>query len=157
MSKQVSDSQWLNFRKLIGDANDSFGQDVVTWKQAIDAVPRYFEDNLISGFTDIELKCLMGFNTFRTWPTTKHTPGGELDEENMILMINKDYLSNLGYLTAEGYLNYSAEKDRFIHRGLRYTAEGDTFFSQAFNDPLHIVILLKRDEVPTGEDRIIKT
>lgn len=151
MGKLVSDAKWDAFRDLIKDAHDTFNQDTITWRRATKSVPRYFEDNIITSYTNIELQCLIGFNSFRTWPLTKHTESGELDEQNMYAMFSKDYLEELGYLNSEGYFNFKAGADLFIHRGILYKPEGDTFFSQAGSDPLHVVIVLSREELFTGD------
>ena len=155
MTQLVSNTKWAQFRKLIRDAHDTLSQDVIIWRRYTqNTVPRYREDDDGSTFVDINLKVLNGYNYFRTWPLTRHTLGGELDAQNMIILLNKDYLSDLGFLTLKGYFDYRADRDLFFHRGLKYRGEGDTFLSQAFDDPLFIMIILVREETLTGTDRL---
>ncbi len=155
MTQLISTAKWAQFRKLISDAHDTLSQETITWRRFTrSTVPRYREDSDGSIFTDIALKCLNGYNYFRTWPLTRHTAGGELDAENMIVLLNKDYLKNLGYLTSQGYFDYRTDLDLFFHRGIKYRPEGDTFISQAFDDPLFIMLILVREEIATGTDRL---
>jgi hypothetical protein len=116
----------------------------------VDTIARFNEENIDNGIP-IPLKVLISYNYFRTWPLSKHDTQGESDNQNMAVFINRDYLSSLGYLTSKGYLSFNPATDFFIHRGIKYKGEGDTFASQAYDDPLLILIVLRREEILTGE------
>jgi len=150
MGEVVSSAQWARYKKIIDKAHGSFNQDTLIWIKYNDSVPRYNEELGENG-TRIELKALIGYNSFRTWPITRRDNAGELDNQNMVAYINRQYLIDLGYTTPQGYFNFRPDKDYFIHRGLRYKAEGDTLLSQAYDDPLLVLIVLKREELKNGE------
>ena len=150
----ISDARWNTYKALINSIRDSFNQDTLLWRRAqVTSIPLYNEDNPFDSFTDINLKVLVAYNYFRTWPITKDTIQGATDEQNMVIHINRDYLDGLGYLTAEGYFDFKPEDDVFIHRGIRYRTSGDTFHSQAKDEPLFIQLILVRDVIATGTDR----
>jgi hypothetical protein len=157
MASKIPQAIWKRYRKIIRDAHDTFSQDVVIWKRAVEVVLLYNEDNNISNYDNVELKVLIGYNYFRTWPITRKTGAGEIDEQNMIIIINKDYLNELGYINAQGMFNFKPDKDLFLHRGILYKPEGDTPISQAYDDPLHVLIILRREETETGTDRLNQT
>lgn len=155
MGALIPDSVWTTVRGIIRDAHDTFNQDTITWvSHTQTTVARYNEDDPGYTPTNIELKCLLGYNYFRTWPMSRFEEEGEIDEENMIVLFNKDYLSDLGYLTSEGYFNYKGDRDLFIHRGIKYRPAGDTLLSQAKDNPLFLMVILRREVVPTGTDRL---
>lgn len=143
---------WSKYKSVMKKAHDAFNQDVLIWVRHRPIVTLFNEQEEPSG-DRVELKVLVGYNFFRTWPITKHSQSGELDNQNMIVMINREYLGDLGYVTANGYFNFKPDKDYFIHRGIKYKAEGDTLLSQAHNDPLHFQLILRREETITGEEQ----
>lgn len=150
----ITPKRWDRFKSLINKTRESFNKDTITWRRKTQSsIPLYFEDDLNDGDTDITLEVLIAYNHFRTWPITDNTLQGANDEQNMVVHINKDYLGELGYLTVNGYFDFTPEEDEFYHRGIKYRAFGDTFHSQASDDPLFIQLILKRDIIATGEDR----
>jgi hypothetical protein len=150
MSSLIPLAGWDNYKALMRRAHDTFNQDTLTWLKANDAVTRFMEQEDLNP-TIIPLKVLLGFNSFRTWPITLQQQGGEIDNQNMIAFINKTYLQENGWLLPNGYFNFRPDKDYFMHRGIKYKAEGDTFASQAYDDPLHIILVLRREELLVGE------
>ena len=150
----ISAAKWAEYKTLINSIGDDFNKDTLIWQRAQSAsIPEYFEDNLHDSVVDINLEVLVAYNYFRTWPMTKDTIQGSTDEQNMVVHINRNYLLGLGYLTAGGYFDFNPEDDSFIHRGLRYRAFGDTFHSQAGDEPMFIQLVLKRHIIATGTDR----
>ena len=151
----ISAAKWAEYRTLVNKiGTEDFNNDTLTWRRAsATTVPEFFEDDILNVKTDIALKVLIGYNYFRTWPMTEDTLHGAQDEQNMVVHINKDYLSGLGYLSAAGYFDFKPEDDVFIHRGIVYRSFGDTFHSQAMDDPMFIQLILKRDIIATGTDR----
>lgn len=141
---------WDYYKALMRKAHDTFNQDTLTWLRASDVVNRFNEQEDLAP-TITPILGLIGFNSFRTWPMTLQQSGGELDNQNMIVYFNKQYLSENGWLKPNGYLDYKPDKDYFIHRGIKYKSEGDTFVSQAYDDPLHVMLILRREELMVGE------
>jgi hypothetical protein len=143
-------SLWSRYRAVMKQAHDSFSQDILVWVRHNPVIMPFQEQEQPSG-NRVELRVLIGYNFFRTWPITKHSSSGAIDNQNMLVFVNKDYLQELGYLNSNGYLNFTPERDYFVHRGIRYKAEGDTFLSQAHDNPLHIQFILHREETLVGD------
>jgi hypothetical protein len=146
----ITPAGWARYKKIMRSAHNMFNQDVLTWVRYVDTIVKFNEETTDNGEV-IVLNVLCSYNYFRTWPLSKHDSQGELDNQNMAVMINREYLSELSYLTPQGYLKFDPGKDYFIHRGIKYKCEGDTFTSQAYNDPLHILLVMRREEVLNGE------
>lgn len=148
----LSTAQWQVYKNIINKAQDSFNQDNITWHRHAWGFQRYGEDTKANeNYTDIVLKCLVGYNVFRTWPMTRETTGGAIDKENIVLLLNKKYLEDLGYLNADGFFAMDPGKDKFTHRGIAYRAAGETEVAQAGDDPLLFYIVLKREDSITGD------
>jgi hypothetical protein len=134
-------------------AQDTFGQAKLIWQRESGTIVSKFNEEESNSFTTIELKALMLYNTFRTWPLDRHEGTGELDDQNVVALLNVDYLKEQGYLTPQGYFDFQPSKDKFVHLGILYEAEGDTAVAQAKEDPLHIYLILRRQETKTGKKR----
>jgi hypothetical protein len=77
--------------------------------------------------------------------SNKATISGELDDENLSILISKSYIEQIGYLTPEGYWDFNWEQDRFVINGITYKPSGDTQTAQAKDEVLVFMIILKRD------------
>lgn len=152
MKNLVGDSNWQLYQNLMGDAHATFNQDTFIWRRHTGNIERYGEDGN-QAYEDVEIKALIQGNVYYLWPITKTTDSGELDDQNMSIFLNREYLSQNGYLTSEGNLDFDLTRDYFIHRGTRYKVRADTLTSQAYDDPQHIFIVLTREEVKTGNTR----
>lgn len=150
----LTTAQWAAYKRVIDTASESFNQDIVLWRRQIRRLPRYGEDDPNTpGYDDINLNALIAFNVFRTWPMTDETPSGALDKENIVMILNKEYLRGLGYLNAAGFFDMDPGQDIFIHRGITYRSAGETEVSQAGDDPLMFYIVLSREESNTGDSK----
>ena len=150
----ISTLQWNVYKGIINNAHNFFNQDTISWFRNDFNMQRHGEDSTSSmGFTMINLKCLNTYNFFRTWPMTDETISGKLDKESMVVLLNKKYLSDLGYLTADGNLNFDPGSDYFIFQGQKMTSSGETPLSQALDEPLHIMLILKREPTETGSNK----
>lgn len=147
----LSDADWARYRDIINSVHEDFNQDNLLWRRLNPTQVNLFNEEAPETYTDINLKALVGYNYFRTWPITRHSESGEQDNQNMVVYLNRNYLSTLGYLTPEGYFDYRPDKDTFIHRGIQYKCEGDTFLAQAKDTPLLIQLILRREELRTGD------
>lgn len=148
----ISPAKWAQYKAIVNNAANSFNQSVLIWVRGVDKIEAFREEEHESG-NRVNLKVLIGFNSFRTWPITMQSQSGELDNQNMLVYINKQYLRDLGYLTSTNYFNFSPDIDYFIYQGIRYKCEGDTPVSQASDDELHVTLILHREEVLTGNGR----
>lgn len=147
----LTPAQWQQYKDTINSVHSSFNQDTVIWHRFNRGFQRYGEDTVANEtYTQISLKCLMGYNFFRTWPMTGENVGGAIDKENLVMILNKKYLSDNGYLNANGFFAMDPGKDKFFHMGIEYRSGGETPVAQAGDEPLLFYIILSREETPTG-------
>ena len=156
MPGPVSDALWKKYKKMVGWGAESFNKDQVIFAHQDSNVDRWGEDINITDplFTYTNLDVLVQYNYFKTWPSNKETESGQIDRQTMVFLFNREYLRGLGgFLDAHGNFQIEPSADYFIHRGQEYRIEGDTLIAQAQDDPLHVMVIVRRQEVPTGEDR----
>lgn len=151
----LTPAQWQAYKDIVNSVHSSFNQDIITWRRLLHGLHRYGETDNKDNETesDIELRCLIQYNVFRTWPMSEETVGGQIDHESIVMMLNKKYLSDNGYLNSDGNFAYNPGKDIFIFQGQRYRSAGDTPVSQAGDEPLFIWVILSREETITGESK----
>jgi hypothetical protein len=147
----VTATQWDMYKNLMRDAHETFAQKPIVWKRSRGGLDRYGEDNASERFTNINLKGLLQYNAFRTWPINRTSEQGEQDKENVMLILNKQYLQELGYINANGNFAFDPAADRFVFDGRVHKALGDTDTSQDDNEGLWTSIILKREELNTGQ------
>ena len=151
MAELLSAAQWQLFRQTINDASDTFNHEVIVWKHLVKKLSRHGDDRPgVETYEDRELNALLQYNAFRVWPIDKLTSTGLLDKDNCLIIINKDYLAGLGYINTNNNFDFNPDQDRFVIHGVQYKPWGDTYASQAYNDPLLQYIILIRDEHQTG-------
>lgn len=143
---------WNVFRSAMRDAHATFSQKTIEWVRQEVRIDRYGEDMPNSTET-VLLQVLVDYNWRRTWPVTMATEMGDQDEQTCMIYFNKEYLSSLGYLNAEGYFLYNPDIDRFIIDGLTYKPFGDTAAAQMYTEDVHILIIVKRVKTSTGDIR----
>lgn len=147
----INPAEWQMYMDTIYEAWDTFGTEPVIWRRMVNNLDYHGEDTPGStGALDINIIGLIQYNYFRTWPLTAFTPSGEVDQENSVLILSRKYLSDNGWLTADGNFDFRPGEDRFVIRDLIYKPAGDTQVSGAFQHPLLVFIILKREEIPTG-------
>ena len=150
----VSDAQWANYKNIINDAHNFFNQDTITWVRHTHGLQRWGEDNKgIDKSINIDLKGLISYNVYRSWPMTKETESGGLDKESMLIIFNKNYLHGLGYINANGNFAMDPGLDYFVHQGQKLKPAGETPAAQAKDDPLLVYIIVKRMETLTGSNK----
>ena len=146
----LSTNEWDEFKSIINDAHDTFFQDTLVWYKSKGALDVHGEDMLNERFTIINLKCLFSYNYFRTWPVTQTSETGQLDRESLVVLLNKSYLNSLGYINDNGNFIFNPGLDRFLIRGVKYKAMGQTDLSQAYDTPLLFQIIMQKEEFLTG-------
>lgn len=151
----ISDAIWKRYKNLIGKGHDSFNQDEVTFVKFEHGLDRWQEDpvNVPANYSNKNLKVLIQYNYFHSWPTNRDDESGQKDRQTAVFLFNREYLQQMGQLDAHGNFVIEPNKDFFIHRGQEYRIEGDTFIAQAKNDPMGIMVIVRRQEVPTGQAR----
>ena len=142
---KVSNKVWSKYKRTVQNFLDQdSGRQKIIWASHIDQILSYGEDNLPQYvFNVIEALCY--YNAFRNWPINKSSVSGEQDEENLSIMISKQYLADRGYLDSNGYFDFNWAEDRFIINGIPYRPTGDTNVSQAKDEAIVFLIILKRD------------
>jgi len=150
----ISDQQWAAYANIINNAHNFFNQDIITWVRHTYGLQRWGEDNkTLEKSISIDLKGLISYNVYRSWPMTKETESGTIDKESVLVIFNKNYLHGLGYINSNGNFNFDPGVDYFIHQGQKLRASGETPMSQAKDNPLLIGIILKRMETVTGSNK----
>lgn len=145
MGKYVSDAAWAKYKRVVTDFLDKdSGKQVITWAKHANQMLSHGEDYLPQ-YYNIQIEALCYYNAFRNWPINKSSVSGELDDENLSIMISKNQIKKLGYLNENGYWDFNWVEDKFIINGITYRPTGDTQIAQAKDEALLFLIILKRD------------
>lgn len=150
----IGDYNWNVYKGIINSIHHEFNQQEVIWRRFTHGLQRYGEgDN--KNYLDVPLKCLLGYNDFRTWPITDRTVAGSVDKQNMYALINIQYLRELGYLSPEKdkYLDLDLDHDYFIYQNQLWRFSGETPVAQAKEEPLLFQIILDIGETRTNETK----
>ena len=143
--KLVNDKAWSRYKKTVQDFLDQdAGRQPIIWAKHINQLLSYGEDSSPQYIFNV-IEALCYYNAFRNWPINKSSVSGEQDEENLSIMISRQYLAEKGYLNADGYFDFNWAEDRFIINGIAYRPTGDTNVSQAKDEAIVFLIILKRD------------
>lgn len=144
-SKFLSDRTWAKYKSIIFEFMDQdAARQNITWVHKLDQILPFGEDIQPSYYVrNIEVLCY--YNAFRNWPINRETTTGELDEENLSILISKQYAESKGYLNKNGYFDFDWSEDRFVINGIVYKPSGDTQVAQAKDEALVFLIILKRD------------
>ena len=150
----ISEAQWQTYRNIINVAHESFNQDTIIWFKHTSGLQRFGEDNKsLDKFTQIPLKCLVNYNVFRQWPMNKESESGLIDKESISIILNRHYLDTLGYIDSNHNFIIDPGLDYFVHQGQKLRASGETPASQAKDDPLLVILILKRMGTKTGDNK----
>lgn len=142
---KVSNKAWSKYKRIIQNFLDQdSGRQEIVWARHINQPLSHGEDS-IPQYSYIVIEALCYYNAFRNWPINKSSVSGEQDEENLSIMISRKYLADHGYLNSDGYIDFNWVEDRFIINGISYRPTGDTNVSQAKDEAIVFLIILKRD------------
>jgi len=148
----VSNQEWQDYANIV---NEFMQQDAalkeILWKRYTWGTDRWREDHDRENSNTIPLNCLLNYNYFRSWPITATSEAGENDRQSVQILFNKAYLASLGYLAPGGSFNFNPDKDTFFIDGKPYKAMGDTAASQAKSDDLLVSVIVKREDLATGQ------
>ena len=99
----VKNHSWNRYKKIITDFLDwDAGRQTITWAKHVNQYLNHAEDDS-PRYYNIPIEALCYYNAFRNWPINKATVSGELDDENLSILISKNYIEQIGYLNQEGY------------------------------------------------------
>lgn len=121
------------------------GRQEITWAKLLDMPPTHAED-YYPVYQPIKIEALCYYNSFRNWPINKETVTGELDDENLSIMVTDTFIKSIGHLNENGYWDFDWSSDRFIINGIVYKPSGDTQVAQAKDQALVFLVILKRDK-----------
>lgn len=147
----LNPEDWQSHIDIVNDFhNDAFQQDVI-WQRTIRKLSSHGED---SGpkTENIILKGLLQYNNFRSWPINKDEITGQVDNESNLLYLNLQYLKDNNYLNSDGQFIFDPGMDKFIINGVKYSPKGDSQAAQASDTVLFHFIVLKREEVDSGNN-----
>lgn len=149
----IDSSIWHKYRQLINNASASFNNEDIIWHRLTIRLDRDGEDsgNSPNSYQEITLKSLIQYNVFRTWPIDRSTDTGLINNQSIMIIFNKDYLNELGYINQNNNFDLNPDADFFTLHGVDYKPMGDTPAAQADNDPLLIFIICERMRVASGE------
>jgi hypothetical protein len=158
MSSLLSPEQWAHYVQTQLDSFDTFGNDTITYKKLRYNLDNFQEDpesTPDSAYTTYNFPCLINYNYYRVWGVNTNKQSGEKSGQSMAVILNRQKLRETfpTILDAQGNLIYDSNTDLFLHRGLRYTSQGETFLSQEYSSPLWIMLILQRDKRYTAEDK----
>lgn len=150
----VSNRSWDRYKKHITQfLNKDAARQTIIWARHVDQLLTHGEDT-IPLYQKIPIEALCYYNAFRNWPINTPSVTGETDEENLSILISRDYIENLNggiyfkYTEGgdhDGYWNFNWQEDRFSINGITYRPSGDTQVAQAKGEALVFLIILKRD------------
>lgn len=141
----IPNKVWDRYKGIITNFMDQdAGRQTIIWAKNVDQLLTHGED-YIPKYFKIEIEALCYYNAFRNWPIDKPTISGELDEENLSILVTTEYIRELGYLNKDGYWDFNWSMDRFVINGIVYKPSGDTQVAQAKDQALVFMVILKRD------------
>lgn len=145
ITKFIPDKVLDRFNRIINNFVDNdVGKQKIVWASKVNGINSFGEDSGAK-YLYRELEVLCNYNAFRNWPINKDTISGELDQENLCIIVTKNYLEKRGYINQNGYFDFNWSEDRFILHGIVYKPSGDTEISQARSSNILFQIILKRD------------
>lgn len=152
MAPFISTAEWGDFENIINDfANDAW-QQLIVWKKCIRATDKLGDDSNPL-YKENELRGLVNYNHFRSWPINTQQITGEIDKESILLYLNTKYLADNNYLNANGLLKFNPTLDIFTIDGLEYKASGDSKTSQTDSKTLVNFIILRRYTIDTADSK----
>ena len=142
-SRYVKNIDWDRYKHVVQKfLEDDSGRQTIGWCRNIDQM-YYMGEDKAPRYNLILIEALCYYNAFRNWPINKATVSGELDDENLVILIPKSSIKK--YLNSHGYFQFNWSEDRFIINGIPYKPDGDTEVAQAKDEPIVFQIILKRD------------
>lgn len=154
MSSLLSATQWAQVKSVLRDAADTFFMRPIIWKKSLGSLDVHGEDSNPIRFETRTLLGLIEYDYFKKWTTQGDSSSGALDNQNQVLLLNKQYLEENNYLNANGNLDFNPDADRFIDAGITYKSIGHTDVSQAQVDPFLYMLILTREETNTGSNAL---
>lgn len=130
-NKYVSNKSWDRYQRIVQNFLDiDAGRQTLTWAKHVNQYLTHGED-YTPHYYNIQIEALCYYNAFRNWPINKASTTGQLDDENLSIMVSHKYLLDNHYLNSDDYWDFDWVQDRFIINGITYMPCGDTQVAQA--------------------------
>ena len=108
-SRYIRNADWDRYKHVVQKfLEDDSGRQTIGWCRHIDQMLFMGEDK-IPKYTLILIEALCYYNAFRNWPINKATVSGELDDENLVILIPKSAIQQ--YLNKDGYFQFNWSED----------------------------------------------
>lgn len=146
----MTQAEWDLHKSIINEYQDDAFQEDITWLSSAKVVNRWGEEQ--QNFLSINILGLIQYNQFRSWPINKDKITGQIDDESCLLYLNIKYLRDNGYTNENDQFIFNPGLDKFIVNGVKYSPKGDSQTAQAKDTVLLHFIVLKRDEINTGNN-----
>jgi hypothetical protein len=154
--RKVRLAKWQKYKQIISDFMDSdASRKPIQYLKRI-ALPNLFGEDSGDTYIEKELLVLIQDNSYRTWPLNPTSISGELDNQNVAIWVSKTYLEKEGLINEAGYFDIDVSEDRFRIDGIIYKPSGDTAVSQASDETLLFMIILKRDKDDSNKINILQ-
>jgi hypothetical protein len=140
----IPQAEWDKFRNIINNFNQNdVGKQPFRWLRKIEQMLPFAED---AGtlYVSVTLEALFHYNYVRTWPYTMTSESGQIEGENQVMYIAKEYLKQFGFLNAYGYWDFNWAADRFIVNGQAFKSAGDTLVSQTHDEAILFFVILQK-------------
>jgi hypothetical protein len=148
----ISPEEWALYEDTINDFHDDAFQQPITLSLCIRQAGQFSADSTAL-YEDKEIKGLILYNHFRSWPINTQTITGEIDKESVLLFLNTEYLRSLDLVNDNGLLKFKPANDYFTIDGLRYKPSGDSKTAQTNDKTLLNFVVLRRDIINTGQSK----
>lgn len=148
----LSSADWQEYLDQLSAFNEEFASCEVIWRRYQGTNNRFNEDPQESPngrYTDVVLKVLKNDNYMRTWPITKTSETGEIEDTSVQLYIFLPMLKSLGYAIGN-QMQVNPGYDRFIIDGLVYKIAGRTPTAQAGNQNAWYTLICRQEEPQNG-------
>lgn len=154
MGHIIDDNEWADYREDVNSfMNKDAGLQEIIWHRSLLRISKNGEDNNPTTLQPVTILGLIQYNHFRSWPISKESETGQIDSESMLVFLNLEYLGEQGYLNDKGQFEYKPDLDRFEINGLIYVDKGNSQTAQAKDYPLMHFMVLKREEISTGDNQ----
>lgn len=144
---KLTNNEFALMKDSFRQFSESIEQETITWFRSDGGDYDRFGEDPPKPTPEVALLGLIQYNYFRSWPITKETNTGELDQQNIMVYLNKEILEEGNFLNADGYFQFDRGYDRFEIRGISYKAVGDTEASQNKDGVLFQTLIMRRENL----------
>lgn len=153
----LTSEQWAHFVDTQQKAFETFGKETIDFFTLDFNMDLFQEDGDASLGPYIKysgLEVIINYNYYRVWGVNTNKDSGEKPGQSIVAIFNPNQLATIlpssHYDPLKKQFIFDSNSDFFVHRGVRYTPQGDTFLSQENANPLWVMVVLQVDYRKTG-------